>query len=397
MDGQDRIYVDHAATTATDPRVVEAMLPYLTQYWGNSSSIYFEAREARKGLDVARRSVAEVLGARPNEVLFTSGGTEGDNLALRGVAYGARKRGNHIITTTVEHHAVLHTAERLEGEGFRVTYVPVDKEGFVDMEQLKAALDDETTLVSVMYANNEIGAINNIAEVVAVVKEHDPHIAVHTDAVQAAGYLDLSVDALGVDLLSLAAHKIYGPKGAGVLYVRSRTPFIAQMLGGAQEKNRRAGTENVAGAVGMATALALADSERGERREHVQALRDRLAEELPKRVQGTRITGPSGADRRLPNSFSCCFEGVEGESILLQLDLKGISASSGSACTTGSLEPSHVLLAMGVPHATARGSLRLTLGKDNTADEVERLLDVIPESVERLRLLAPVRPAARRS
>ncbi|MCI0777173.1 MAG: cysteine desulfurase [Chloroflexi bacterium] len=397
MDGQDRIYVDHAATTATDPRVIEAMLPYLTQYWGNSSSIYFEAREARKGLDVARRSVAEVLGARPNEVLFTSGGTEGDNLALRGVAYGARKRGNHIITTTVEHHAVLHTAERLEGEGFRVTYVPVDKEGFVDMEQLKAALDDETTLVSVMYANNEIGAINNIAEVVAVVKEHDPHIAVHTDAVQAAGYLDLSVDALGVDLLSLAAHKIYGPKGAGVLYVRSRTPFIAQMLGGAQEKNRRAGTENVAGAVGMATALALADSERGERREHVQALRDRLAEELPKRVQGTRITGPSGADRRLPNSFSCCFEGVEGESILLQLDLKGISASSGSACTTGSLEPSHVLLAMGVPHATARGSLRLTLGKDNTADEVERLLDVIPESVERLRLLAPVRPAARRS
>ena len=210
MDGQDRIYVDHAATTATDPRVIEAMLPYLTQYWGNSSSIYFEAREARKGLDVARRSVAEVLGARPNEVLFTSGGTEGDNLALRGVAYGARKRGNHIITTTVEHHAVLHTAERLEGEGFRVTYVPVDKEGFVDMEQLKAALDDETTLVSVMYANNEIGAINNIAEVVAVVKEHDPHIAVHTDAVQAAGYLDLNVDALGVDLLSLKLHMDVG-------------------------------------------------------------------------------------------------------------------------------------------------------------------------------------------
>ena len=397
MDGQDRIYVDHAATTATDPRVVEAMLPYLTQYWGNPSSIYFEAREARKGYDVARRSVAEVLGARPNEVLFTSGGTEGDNLALRGVAYGARKRGNHIITTTVEHHAVLHTAERLEQEGFRVTYLRVDKEGFVDMDELKTALDDETTLVSVMYANNEIGAINNIAQVVAIVKEHDPHIAVHTDAVQAAGYLDLNVDALGVDLLSLAAHKIYGPRGSGVLYVRSRTPFIAQMLGGAQEKNRRAGTENVAGAVGMATALSLADSERGERREHVQALRDRLAEELPKRVPGTRITGPTGAERRLPNSFSCCFEGVEGESILLQLDLKGVSASSGSACTTGSLEPSHVLLAMGVPHATARGSLRLTLGKDNTAEEVERLLDIIPESVERLRSLAPTRKPARAS
>ncbi|MCH8008699.1 MAG: cysteine desulfurase [Chloroflexi bacterium] len=397
MDGRDRIYVDHAATTATDPRVVEAMLPCLTQYWGNPSSIYFEAREARKGFDVARRSVAEVLGARPNEVLFTSGGTESDNLALRGVAYGARKRGNHIITTTVEHHAVLHTAERLEEEGFRVTYLPVDKEGFVDMDELKAALDDETTLVSVMYANNEIGAINNIAEVVAIVKERDPHIAVHTDAVQAAGYLDLNVDALGVDLLSLAAHKIYGPRGSGVLYVRSRTPFVAQMLGGAQEKNRRAGTENVAGAVGMATALSLADSERGERREHVQTLRDRLAEELPKRVPGTRITGPAGAERRLPNSFSCCFDGVEGESILLQLDLKGVSASSGSACTTGSLEPSHVLLAMGVPHATARGSLRLTLGKDNTAEEVERLLDIIPESVERLRSLAPSRAPRRAS
>ncbi len=397
MDSQDRIYVDHAATTATDPRVVEAMLPHLTQYWGNPSSIYFEAREARKGFDVARRSVADVLGARPNEVLFTSGGTESDNLALRGVAYGARKRGNHIITTTVEHHAVLHTAERLEEEGFRVTYLPVDKEGFVDVDELKAALDDETTLVSVMYANNEIGAINNIAEVVAIVKERDPNIAVHTDAVQAAGYLDLSVDALGVDLLSLAAHKIYGPKGSGVLYIRSRTPFAAQMLGGAQEKNRRAGTENVAGAVGMATALALADGERGERREHVRALRDRLAEELPKRVRGTRLTGPTGAERRLPNSFSCCFEGVEGESVLLQLDLNGVSASSGSACTTGSLEPSHVLLAMGVPHATARGSLRLTLGKDNTAEEVERLLDIIPESVERLRSLAPSREPRRSS
>ncbi len=395
MDSQDRIYVDHAATTPTDPRVVEAMLPYLTQYWGNPSSIYFEAREARKGFDVARRSIAEILGARPNEVLFTSGGTESDNLALRGVAYGARKRGNHIITTTVEHHAVLHTAERLEEEGFRVTYLPVGREGFVDMDELKAALDDETTLVSVMYANNEIGAINNIAEVAAIVKERDPRIAVHTDAVQAAGYLDLSVDALGVDLLSLAAHKIYGPKGAGVLYIRGRTPFVAQMLGGAQEKDRRAGTENLAGAAGMATALAIADSERGERREHVQALRDRLAEELPKRVQGTRITGPTGAEQRLPNSFSCCFEGVEGESVLLQLDLKGISASSGSACTTGSLEPSHVLLAMGVPYATARGSLRLTLGKDNTAEEVERLLDIIPESVERLRSLAPSRAPRR--
>src|SRR3990172_6928940 len=252
---QRRVYLDHAATTPADPRVVEAMIPYLTDLWGNPSSIYFEAREARKGLDAARRSVAEVLGARPTEVIFTSGGSESDNLALRGVAYGARRRGNHIITTRIEHHAVLHTAERLEQEGFRVTYLPVDREGFVDLEALERALDDETILVSVMYANNEVGAIEPIAEVARIVKARNPHIAVHTDAVQAAGYLDLNVDQLGVDLLSLAGHKIYGPKGVGVLYVRTRTPFLPQMLGGSQEKNRRAGTENVAGGGGMGAAV----------------------------------------------------------------------------------------------------------------------------------------------
>jgi len=385
---QARIYADHAATTPTDARVVEAMLPYLTELWGNPSSIYYEAREARKGFDAARRSVAEVLGTRSNEVIFTSGGTESDNLALRGASYAARSRGNHIITTTVEHHAILHTAERLEDEGFRVTYLPVDNQGFVDLDALSAALDDETTLVSIMYANNEVGTVNPISEAVRIVKERDPKIAVHTDAVQAAGYLDIEVDSLGVDLLSLAAHKIHGPKGAGVLYVRARTPFLPQILGGSQEKNRRAGTENVAGAVGMATALRLAHDERGSRYEHAVTLRDRLLSELPARVAGTRITGPVD-ENRLPNSASFTFDGVEGESVLLQLDLKGVSASSGSACTTASLEPSHVLLAMGIPHQTARGSLRLTLGKDNTADEVERLLDVIPESVERLRSLAP--------
>jgi len=385
---QARIYADHAATTPTDARVVEAMLPYLTELWGNPSSIYYEAREARKGFDAARRSVAEVLGTRSNEVIFTSGGTESDNLALRGVSYAARSRGNHIITTTVEHHAILHTAERLEDEGFRVTYLPVDNQGFVDLDALSAALDDETTLVSIMHANNEVGTVNPISEAVRIVKERDPKIAVHTDAVQAAGYLDIEVDSLGVDLLSLAAHKIHGPKGAGVLYVRARTPFLPQILGGSQEKNRRAGTENVAGAVGMATALRLAHDERGSRYEHAVTLRDRLLSELPARVAGTRITGPVD-ESRLPNSASFTFDGVEGESVLLQLDLRGVSASSGSACTTASLEPSHVLLAMGIPHQTARGSLRLTLGKDNTADEVERLLDVIPESVERLRSLAP--------
>ena len=386
---QRRIYVDHAATTRTDQRVVEAMLPYLTENWGNPSSIYFEAREARKGLDAARRSIAEVLGARPTEVIFTSGGTESDNLALRGIAHAARRRGNHIITTMVEHHAVLHTTERLEQDGFRVTYLPVDREGFVDLAELERALDDETILVSLMYANNEVGAIEPIAEASRLVKARDPHIVVHTDAVQAAGYLDLNVDRLGVDALSLAGHKIYGPKGVGVLYVRTRTPFLAQTLGGSHEKNRRAGTENVAGAVGMAAALRLAAEERSERSDHVRSLRDRLLAELPGRVPGTHLTGPADLERRLPNSFSCCFERVEGEAVLLQLDLNGVSASSGSACTTASLEPSHVLLAMRLPHDLARGSLRITLGKANTMEEIDYLLDVIPGAVERLRGLSP--------
>ena len=384
-----RVYVDHAATTPTDPRVVEAMLPYLTEVWGNPSSIYYEAREARKGLDAARRSIAEVLGARPQEVVFTSGGSESDNLALRGVAYGARRRGNHIITTAVEHHAVLHEAERLEQEGFRVSYLPVDREGFVDLDALANALDDETTLVSIMYANNEVGTVEPIAEAARIVKARDPHIAFQTDAVQAAGYLDLNVDRLGVDLLSLAGHKIYGPKGVGVLYVRSRTPFVPQTLGGSQEKNRRAGTESVANAAGMSAALRLAEEERAQRIAQVLPLRDRLLDELPQRVPGTHVTGPIDRGRRVPASFSCCFERVEGEAILLQLDLKGVSASSGSACTTASLEPSHVLLAMKVPHELARGSLRVTLGKDNTAEDVDKLLEVIPESVERLRSLSP--------
>ncbi|HEY8173248.1 MAG TPA: cysteine desulfurase family protein, partial [Dehalococcoidia bacterium] len=314
---------------------------------------------------------------------------EADNLALRGVAGAASKRGNHIITTAAEHHAVLHEAERLEQEGFRVTYLPVDREGFVDLTALEAALDDETVLVSVMYANNEVGTVEPIEDVVRIVKARDPHIVVHTDAVQAAGYLDLNVDRLGVDMLSLAGHKIYGPKGVGVLYVRTRTPFIPQTLGGSQEKNRRAGTENVPGAVAMATALQLADQERAANTEHVRALRDRLLHELPSRIPGMHITGPLDLSRRLPHNLSCCFDGVEGESVLLQLDLNGISASSGSACTTASLEPSHVLLAMHIPRELARGSLRLTLGKENTAEEIERVLELLPAAVQKLRALAP--------
>jgi cysteine desulfurase len=393
-----RTYLDHAATTPLDPRVLEAMLPYLHTFWGNPSSVYHEAREARKGLDGARRTVAELLGARPNDVIFTSGGSESDNSALRGVTQAARRRaqtggrppGRHIITSAIEHHAILHTAEELEGEGFRVTYLPVDSTGLVDPVALERALDDETILVSIMYANNEVGTVEPIAEMARLVKARQPHAVFHTDAVQAVGALDINVDRLGVDALSIAAHKFYGPKGVGVLYLRRRTGFQPQQLGGSQEESRRAGTENVAGAVGLATAMRLACEESSERNARVRALRDRLLSELPRLVPGTHITGSSDPGARLPNNFSCCFERVEGEAILIQLDLAGIAASSGSACTSGSLEPSHVLKAMGVPDDLARGSLRLTVGKDNTQEEIDRLLAVLPGIVERLRSLSPV-------
>ncbi len=384
-----RIYLDHAATTAPDQRVVAAMLPYLTTGWGNPSSIYAEAREARKGLDGARRSVAAVLGCKPNEVIFTSGGTEADNLALRGVAMAARHRGDHIITTAIEHHAILHECDALAKEGFRITYLPVDAEGFVDLDALRAALDDRTVLVSIMYANNEVGTIEPIAEVARIVKQRGPHIAVHTDAVQAAGALDLDVDRLDIDLLSIAAHKIYGPKGVGALYVRGRTPFLPQTVGGSQERNRRAGTENVAGAVGLATALRLACDEIEARNAHLVAMRDRLLDQVPERIPDTIVTGPLDRARRLPNSASFAFAHLEGEAVLLQLDLQGIAASSGSACTTASLEPSHVLVAMGVPETHLRGSLRLTLGTGNTMDDIDELLEVLPGAVARIRALAP--------
>jgi cysteine desulfurase len=385
-----RIYLDHAATTPIDERVVEVMAECMRNTWGNASSIYFEGREARKALDGARRSVADLLGARPNEVIFTSGGSESDNAAIRGAAFATRQRGNHIVTTAIEHHAVLHTVEQLEKEGFEATCLPVDAEGFVDPAELERALRPETTLVSIMYANNEVGTVQPIADLVRVVKERNPRIVFHTDAVQAAGALSIDVDRLGVDMLSLAAHKFYGPKGVGALYARQRTPFIAQLVGGGQERNRRAGTENVPGIAGMAKALALAYEEFEPRNAHSAALRDLLWRELPARLPGVRLTGPADPARRLTNNYSCYLEGVEGEAVLIQLDLAGVSASSGSACTTGSLEPSHVLTAMGIPADTARGSLRLTVGKDNMGAEIERLLALLPPIVERVRRLSPL-------
>jgi len=386
----ERIYFDHAATTPLDPRVLEAMLPYLRDHWGNASSLYAEAREARKGLDAARRTVSELLGCQPQEVIFTSGGSESDSLAVRGAAHVGRRRGNHIVTSAIEHHAVLHTVQQLEKEGFRATYLPVDGQGFVDLTALAEAVTPETVLVSIMYANNEVGTVEPIAEAARIVKERNRDCVFHTDAVQAVGMLDIDVGRLGVDMLSIAGHKVYGPKGVGALYVRTRTPLQPQILGGSQERNRRAGTENVAGAVGLARAMELACGEMASRVAHYRALRDRLLTEAPARVPFTQITGALDPERRLANSFSCCFQFLEGEAVLIALDLAGIAASSGSACTSGSLEPSHVLTAMGISEELARGSLRVTLGKDNTPAEIGRFLDVLPGIIASLRELSPL-------
>lgn len=385
-----RTYLDHAATTPPDPRVIEAMLPMLTTYWGNPSSIYLEGQEARRAIDSARKVCADLLGAVPKEIVFTGGGTESDNAAIRGAAFAQRERGrgNHIITSAIEHHAVLHTVEQLEREGFRATYLPVDREGFVNLSELEAAVGPETTVVSVMTANNEVGTIQPIAEISRIAKAKNPRVVVHTDAVQAAGAIDISPNALGVDLLSIAAHKLYGPKGVGLLYIRNRTPWQSMLLGGSQEKERRAGTENVAGIVGLATAMKLAWDEFEMRNAHSRALRDRLLYELPERIPDTVITGPTDPERRLSNNFSCCFQNVEGESVLLALDMAEVAASSGSACTTGALEPSHVLTAMGIDSDLAHASLRLTVGASNTNADIDRVLTQLPEIVARLRSLA---------
>ncbi|WP_322795911.1 cysteine desulfurase family protein [Tepidiforma sp.] len=385
-----RIYLDHAATTPTDPRVLEAMLPFFTTHWGNPSSIYLEGQRARAAVDAARKTIADLLGASPKEIVFTSGGTESDNAAIRGAAFAqrARGRGNHIVTSAIEHHAVLHTVEQLEREGFRATYLPVDRDGVVSLEALAEAVGPETVVVSVMTANNEVGTIQPIAEVARIARERNPRVVVHTDAVQAAGTLDITPARLGVDLLSIAGHKLYGPKGIGLLYIKNRTPWQPLILGGSQEKERRAGTENVPGIIGLAAAMQLAWQERDAYNAHVRRLRNRLLFELPERIPDTVITGPADPDRRLPNNFSCCFRNVEGESVLLALDMADIAASSGSACTTGALEPSHVLTAMGIDRDLAHASLRLTLGRATTDADIDRVLEVLPGIVQKLRSLA---------
>ena len=386
----ERIYLDHAATTRPDPRVLDAMMAVYRDSWGNPSSIYLEGQEAHRVLDDARKQCADLLGVQSREIVFTSGGTESDNAAIRGAAFAQRERGrgNHIVTTQVEHHAVLHAVEQLEREGFRASYLRVDGDGFINLEDLDSTVGPETTLVSVMTANNEVGTIQPIADVVRVVKARNPKVLVHTDAVQAAGAIDISPATTGVDLLTLTAHKFYGPRGAGLLYIRNRTPWQPMVVGGSQEKERRAGTENVAGAVGLAKAMAIAWDEMEERNSHSRKLRDRLLYELPERIPDTVVTGPVDPERRLANNFSCAFRNVEGESVLLALDMAEIAASSGSACTTGAVEPSHVLTAMGIDADLAHAALRLTVGRENTDEEIDRVLTVLPEIVQRLRSLA---------
>mgnify|MGYP000883429595 FL=1 len=386
------VYMDHAATTFMRPEVLAAMAPYFSRYFGNPSSLYRFARESRKGVEEARMQVATALGAEPEEISFTAGGSEADNWAITGVASALRKKGDHIITTAIEHHAVLHTCEALEKQGYRVTYLPVDGDGRVDPGDVRDAITDRTILVSVMTANNEIGTVQPITEIGRVAHAHG--VLFHTDAVQAVGAVPIDVDALGIDLLSLSGHKFYGPKGTGALYIRRGTRIESLIHGGGQERGRRAGTENVPGIVGLGRAIELATADIEGHNRRIAAMRDRLVRGVLGSIPDTRLNGHP--KQRLPNNANFSFRYVEGESILLLLDAHGICASTGSACSSASLEPSHVLLATGLPHEEAHGSLRLTLGDANTEDDVDYVLEVLPEVIGRLRQISPLTPACAR-
>ncbi|PKL60316.1 MAG: cysteine desulfurase NifS [Methanomicrobiales archaeon HGW-Methanomicrobiales-4] len=386
MTAERIVYMDHSATTAADPAVVEAMIPWFSKGYGNPSSLYRIARESSKAVNEARVKVATALGASPDEIYFTSGGTESDNWAIKGVAYANWKKGNHIITSAIEHHAVLYTVEHLEKQGFEITYLPVDETGQIRIDDLKAAITDKTIIVSIMFANNEIGTIEPVAEIGKVCRER--WIYFHTDAVQAIGNVPIDVQALQVDLLSLSAHKFYGPKGIGALYIRKGVHIDNFLHGGGQERRRRAGTENVASIVGLGCAIEMVMSGMTERNKRVKALRDRLLTAIMKKIPNTRLNGHP--ENRLPGNLNVSFDFIEGESILLLLDHFGICASTGSACTSGTLEPSHVLLALGLPAETAHGSLRLTLGMENTDQDVDYVLENLQKIVQRLREMSPL-------
>jgi cysteine desulfurase len=387
------VYMDHAATTFLKPEVIAAMAPYFSQYFGNPSSLYRFAGEPRKGVDAAREQVAAALGAAPAEIFFTAGGSEADNWAIKGVALANRKRGDHIVTTAIEHHAVLHTCEWLEKQGFSVTYLPVDKFGRVDAGDVEEAITGRTILVSVMTANNEIGTIQPVARIGTIAHDHD--VLFHTDAVQAIGAVPIDVEGMNIDLLSLSGHKFYGPKGTGALYVRRGTRLENLVHGGGQERGRRAGTENVPGIVGLGRAIEVATADIEGHNRRLAAMRDRLIREVLSTIPDSRLNGHP--TERLANNANFSFRYVEGESILLMLDAHGICASTGSACSSASLEPSHVLLATGLPHEEAHGSLRLTLGDANTPDDVEYVLSVLPEVIGRLRQISPLTPPAEKN
>ena len=381
-----RIYLDHAATTPTRPEVVKAMLPYFTDAFGNPSSIYSYGQEARGAVEEARTKVAELIGARSEEIIFTSGGTEADNYALKGAAYANERKGNHIITTSIEHHAVLEVCKFLERRGLKITRLPVDKYGLVDPDDVKRAITDKTILISVMHANNQVGTIEPVEEIGKIAREAGVYF--HTDAVQTLGHIPVNVDKLKVDLLAISAHKFYGPKGVGALYVRKGTRLVSLMHGGEQEKRRRAGTENVPAIVGLGKAVELAGQEMGKEAERLAYLRDKLIKGLGEKIDHIRLNGHP--TRRLPNNVNVSVDFVEGESMLLNLDLEGICASTGSACSSASLEPSHVLLALGLSAEQAHGSLRFTLGRENTEADVEWVLEVLPGIVARLRAMSPL-------
>lgn len=380
------VYMDYAATTFVKPEVLDEMIPFFTEKYGNPSSFYGISRETKMAVDKARSRVAKALNCDLNEIYFTGGGSEADNWALKGIALAHRNKGNHIITTKIEHHAILHACEYLEKHGFEVTYLDVDKEGFVDLEQLTNAITDKTILVSVMFANNEIGTIQPIKEIGEICRKRK--IFFHTDAVQAVGNIEIDVKEMNIDLLSLAGHKIYGPKGVGVLYIRKGIKIDNLIHGGGQERARRAGTENIPGIVGLGKAIELASENLKEHAEKMTYLRDKLIDGLLK-IPHTRLNGSNGG-KRLPGNVNVCFEFIEGESILLSLDFEGVCASSGSACTSGSLDPSHVLLAIGLPHEIAHGSLRLTLGDKSTEEDVDYVLEIIPPIIKRLRDMSPL-------
>lgn len=383
---EQRIYVDHSATTPLKREVLDVMLPYLTENFGNASTVYAEGRTAKKAISVAREQVAGAIGAAAKEIFFTGSGTEADNWAVRGAAFANRAKGNHIITSAVEHHAVLHTCMALEKEGFEVTYLPVDEYGMVSAQAVKDAITDKTVLVSIMTANNEIGTIMPIEEIGKITKEAG--VIFHTDAVQAIGMMDIDVNRMNVDLLSLTGHKFYGPKGSGALYVRKGTKLLPFVTGGGQESGKRAGTENVAAIVGLGKAIELATADIEAHTQKLAVMRDRFIERVLTEIPYTRLNGHR--TQRMASNANISFEFIEGESLLLMLDMKGISASSGSACTSGSLDPSHVLLAIGLKHETAHGSLRVTFGEGNTLEEADRIVDELKAIVARLREMSPL-------